>query len=133
MEKKASRKRTKHLETWQSTKRSKAALRGAEHTTKSGKKIIAKAIKSGCAPCRKNCTAIISEDTRKQIFKEYWSEGKNWDIKRQFICSHVESKPTERRRPKDNRRNSKKQTINYFLRYILKSQLKKFTYVKLIF
>lgn len=114
MEKNKSRKRTKHIETWQSTKRSKATLRGAEHTTKSGKQIVAKAIKSGCGPCRKNCTEIISENTRKEIFKQYWSEEKTWDIKRQFVRSHVESKPTERRRPKDNSRNSKKQTINYF-------------------
>lgn len=113
-QKKKSRKRTKHIETWRSTKRHNATLRGEEHMTKKGKNIAAKAVKSGCAPCRRNCTEKIPDKLRKQIFKEYWSEEKNWDVKRQFVCSHIESKPTERRRPKDNSKNSKKQTINYF-------------------
>nr|CAH7736374.1 unnamed protein product [Callosobruchus chinensis] len=110
-----------------------AALRGAEHTTKSGKKISSKAVKSGCAPCRKNCSEIITESTRQEIFNEYWNEKKHWDLKRQFIRSHVESKPIVRRRPRDNSKNSKTQTIKYFFEIPFKHATKKVDVCKTYF
>lgn len=49
-----------------------------------------------------------------EIFKNYWDEAKSWDLKRQFIISHVVSKATNRHRPSDGSRgNQRKQTILY--------------------
>lgn len=57
----------------------------------------------------------ITEDTRNEIFKNYWDASKTWDVKRQFIISHVRSKPVNRIRPKGGTKNGqRKQTISYF-------------------
>nr|CAH7746657.1 unnamed protein product [Callosobruchus chinensis] len=92
-----------------------------------------KAIKSRCAPCRKKCSEIIPEGTRQDIFNEYWKEKKHWDLKRQFIRSHVESKPIVCRRPRDNSKNSKTQTTKYFFEIPFKHATKKVDVCKTYF
>jgi len=109
------KKRMRRTEMWEVTKRSAATRAGLEHKSKSGKNIKAKALKPGCAPCKKNCTLKVNEPTRQQIFSTYWDEKKSWDLKRQFVRSHVTTKPIQRYRPKNSSKNQRKHSILYSL------------------
>nr|CAH7751195.1 unnamed protein product [Callosobruchus chinensis] len=91
-------------------------ISGKAHKSKTGKQIEAKVMKEGCAQCKKKCTERINQHTRENIFENYWSGSKSWDIKRQFILAHVKSKPPSRKRPVDGSRGiQRKQTISYSL------------------
>ncbi|CAH1226770.1 unnamed protein product [Diabrotica balteata] len=108
------RKRERNEQNWKVTKRVKATLAGKEHVSKSGKIISAKELKPGCRSCRRKCSDKMNELERVQIFNNYWTETKTWDLKRQFVLSRVNSVPTKRKRPVDGRRdNQRKQTIHY--------------------
>lgn len=72
-------------------------------------------MKPTCRPCKKKCSEKINENERKEIFSSYWEATKTWDVKRQFIISHVKSKPINRERPKDHSRHGQRmQTILYY-------------------
>lgn len=51
---------------------------------------------------------------RNQIHKEYWSENRSWDSKRQFISSCVTSKPVQRSRPRDSTRANMRTQSNVY-------------------
>nr|CAH7758675.1 unnamed protein product [Callosobruchus chinensis] len=110
------RKRTRCEDKWKSTIRMMHTISGKAHKSKTGKQIEAKVMKEGCAQCKKRCTERINQHTRENIFENYWSGSKSWDIKRQFILAHVKSKPPSRKRPVDGSRGiQRKQTISYSL------------------
>uniref|UniRef100_A0A6P7HCD0 Uncharacterized protein LOC114349067 n=1 Tax=Diabrotica virgifera virgifera TaxID=50390 RepID=A0A6P7HCD0_DIAVI len=44
------------------------------------------------------CGSKLSEAQREDIFKKYWNDTADYNIKRQFILSCVQTKPTERSR-----------------------------------
>nr|CAH7742564.1 unnamed protein product [Callosobruchus chinensis] len=79
------RKRTRCEDKWKSTIRMMHTISGKAHKSKTGKGIEAKVMKEGCAQCKKRCTKRINQHTRENIFENYWSGSKSWDIKRQFI------------------------------------------------
>lgn len=110
------RMRIKKVEEWKASKRVKKTLSGKEHISKSGKIIKEKSIKPGCFPCKKKCTEKINQNSRLDIFNNYWDESKSWEMKRQCILTQVESKPARRSRPKDGSRgDQRKQSIKYYL------------------
>lgn len=48
--------------------------------------------------CRMKCSTKISEQNREEIFTFYWDPEKDYNLKRQFIVSCIQSKPTARQR-----------------------------------
>lgn len=106
--KKAVRMHLRNCNQWKSTKRSLKTLAGEAHTSKTGNLVSKKTMKPACRPCKKKCHQKVDENLRKEIFNGYWDPTKNWDVKRQFIISHVASKPIDRVRSKDNSRSGKK-------------------------
>lgn len=110
---KEKRKQVRNIDKWKATKRTKETLSGEQHVSKTGNIIKEKFLKPACRPCKKKCSEQINEDERKEIFRNYWDEPKTWDLKRQFIRSHVGSEPIRRERRKDFSRSGKKQTIRY--------------------
>nr|CAH7727237.1 unnamed protein product [Callosobruchus chinensis] len=51
--------------------------------------------------CKLKCSEKISEEERKKIHKQFWTDQKSIDVKRQFIASHVQQLPIERRKGKN--------------------------------
>lgn len=112
--KKSVRKRLRNCNQWKSTKRSLKTLAGETHTSKTGNLVPKKNMKPTCGPCKKKCPEKVDDNLRRHIFSSYWDPTKNWDVKRQFIISHVRSKPVDRVRSKDGSRSGKrKRTILY--------------------
>ena len=46
-------------------------------------------MKEGCAPCKKKCSTILTEEERGGIFKNYWEIG-NVEQQGQFISNNIE-------------------------------------------
>nr|CAI5816863.1 unnamed protein product [Callosobruchus analis] len=86
---------------------------GRAHQSKTGKQIRAKVMKQGCIQCKK-CSEKINQYSRENIFENYRSGSKSWDIKRQLIVVHVKSKPPSRKRSVDGSRGTQRQqTLSY--------------------
>nr|CAI5867579.1 unnamed protein product [Callosobruchus analis] len=100
------RKRIRCEDKWKSTARMMDTVSGKAHQSKTGKQIGAKVMKQGCVQCKKY--------TRENIFENYWSGSKSWDIKRQFIVAHVKSKPPSRKRLVDRSRGTQRQQTLYY-------------------
>lgn len=116
VQKKKSRKRLQHEDMWKATQRRKKVLAGEAHIAKNGKTIAAKRVKPPCNSCKKRCYEKINENMRSQIFKAYWDTSKNWDLKHQFILSHISSRPVIRRRPGNgSKEGQRQQSISYTL------------------
>nr|CAH7721052.1 unnamed protein product [Callosobruchus chinensis] len=60
------------------------------------------------------CSEKISEEERKKIHKQFWTNQKSIDVKRQFIASHVQQLPIERRRERTSERKNKRQYTNRY-------------------
>nr|CAH7755635.1 unnamed protein product [Callosobruchus chinensis] len=53
-------------------------------------------------------------EERKKIHKQFWTDQKSIDVKRQFIASHVQQLPIERRRERTSERKNKRQYTNRY-------------------
>nr|CAI5837835.1 unnamed protein product [Callosobruchus analis] len=65
---------------------------GLEHVTvKTNKLVMKKILKPACADtCKLRCAQNIPEEVRLKIHKQYWTDQKSIDMKRQYIASHVQ-------------------------------------------
>ncbi|XP_072397435.1 uncharacterized protein [Diabrotica undecimpunctata] len=127
------KRRHKKPETWKVTKRVEATLGGKEHINKSGKIVKAKAMKPPCPPCRLKCSEKIAEAVRQQIFENYWCNTKNWELKRQFVRSHITPKSVIRRRPKNHSKRPREVSISYNFDIKLDGGVKKIDVCKKFF
>ena len=105
----ASRKRKRNTNDWQRTKQSKAYNCGKIKKLKGEE--TRRQLKPPCSHCRRKCSTIFSDTSRKSIFDIFWGMGSKKG-RRDFIASHVHMEKKARARGTPGRRKS---TIAYTL------------------
>lgn len=86
-------KRVVHFNEWICNKRKLCYAAGETYISRNGKTVPAKEMKPPCS-CRMMCFEKLTHSNRLDIFNHYWSATADYNVKRQFILSCVESKPT---------------------------------------
>ncbi|VEN34042.1 unnamed protein product [Callosobruchus maculatus] len=114
--KQRSRKRRSVPEKWKKNERKKKRHSGLEHRTQKEKKLVKrKIVKPPCSiTCKLKCWEKISEEERKKIHRQYWTDQKSIDMKRQFIASHVQQIPVVRRRERNYERELRRKHTNRY-------------------
>lgn len=93
------KKRVRNESQWKANVRKRHYASGKAYISKSGKTVPFKSMKPACSMfCRMKCSTKISKQNRKEIFDFYWDPEKDYNVKRQFIVSCIQSKPTARQR-----------------------------------
>ncbi|CAG5127483.1 unnamed protein product [Candidula unifasciata] len=66
-------KRMRNEEKWARNIRKKARSKGESYVSVQGKTVPARSVKNvDCSKCKFNCSSIVSEEQRQQLFEEYW-------------------------------------------------------------
>lgn len=97
---------------WQANSRKVKRQSGQEYTTPTGKVITDKKPKSVQCTCNFNCTAIVSEDERYTINREYWELDDNAK-QLAYLSTVIKMNSCQRKLNKESRRAK---TIDYYLK-----------------
>ena len=61
--------------TWKANERKLLLNTGKYYKTRKGAKMAARSIQKGCTNCRYKCQQLVSGDSKKQIFEQFWGTG----------------------------------------------------------
>ena len=111
--KKKSRKKTSNPSKWRKNIRKENKNMGKSYISPANKKLVpAKCLKPmDCTACRYKCSTKVSQVTRQNIFDHYYSPQMTYERKRDFICRHIEVKPTSKRNLRTYKLNSRTYTL----------------------
>lgn len=77
---------------WKDVQRKKALNLGEAYTSRKGKAVNRKIMKTGCGPmCRMQCHQRVSKEQRETIFHHFWRTG-SVDMRRLYVCRNVDIK-----------------------------------------
>ena len=107
--KRTSRKKTANPSKWKKNIRKENKSMGKSYISPGNKKTIpAKCLKPmDCSTCRYKCTTKVTQETRQKLFDHYYSPQMTYERKRDFICRHIEVKPTSKRNLRTYKLNSR--------------------------
>jgi hypothetical protein len=107
---KSTRKRVRNIHKWKKTIRKQKRNTGQAYMSaaKSKKLVASKQVQpSNCRNCKNKCTETIKEETRQEIFNFYYNESMTFERKHDFICQHVELRPTSKRYGRSRKHESR--------------------------
>ena len=110
------RKRVRKESTWKRKLAKEARLKGAPYKSAVAKKKInieGRTLKQSCT-CKKKCCNNIPEETRKNIFREFWMNTFSWDQRRQFVISMVNEKQKNRSRPRNDSQAGRRKFTKFY-------------------
>ncbi|XP_045506945.1 uncharacterized protein LOC123703104 [Colias croceus] len=120
------RKKVKNVTKWKRVAAKIARLKGSPYHSTVAKKnpeIDGREMKPPCK-CKSKCYEKVPNETRIQIFDEFWKKCSSWDQRRQFIASNVTKKQKHTMRTTGNL-DTDRRKFTYEYRLIVNSKSEK--------
>lgn len=110
------KKRVRNEKNWKKCIRKQKRVSGKSYLNARGVEVKGKTLKPPCKPtCRLKCYQRFSNEQRQAIFSDFWSEERDWESKRQFVVSCIETKQVARSRKKDESKGDRSHSYKYFI------------------